>query len=121
MKKITFLFALMAFFAFSTSAQSVSTVPALDVTTTTPSINLSRGGDVTITVNKPTPNVQYTLLKPGAPPTIVEQLTANANGDKLTFKQLRFSSAGTYNYNVLAKDFSVAESFKVVIGSVGKK
>ena len=121
MKKITLLIALMAFVAVNVFAQSVTTVPAWDVKTTTPSINLTKVGDVTITVNNPSPNVQYTLLIPGAPPTIVEHLTANANGDKLSFKQLLFSSPGTYNYTVSAKDFSVLESFNVVIGSIKKK
>ena len=121
MKKFTLLITLIAFFAVNTFAQSVTTIPALDVSTTTPSIHFSNNGDVTITVNNPKPNVQYTLLKPGAPPTIIEQLTANASGDKLSFKKLQFSLPGTYNYNVLSKDYGVAESFNVVVGPIKKK
>ncbi len=116
MKKFTLFIALLAFIAFNTLGQTVTTIPALNNDTKTPSVIINSGDEVIIKIDNPKPNVEYTLLIPGAPPTIIEQVTINAKGESFSFKPVKFNNDGTFNYTVATEDFSLYKNFNVKVG-----
>ncbi|MCD4791272.1 MAG: hypothetical protein K8R37_14860 [Bacteroidales bacterium] len=121
MKKFTFLFLLTAFIAVNVFGQTVSTEPAWDNESATPTVTIKKDGDVVVKVTDPKPNVVHTLFIPGAPPTIIEQVTSNTKGESFSFKPLKFSTDRTVNYGVNASDLSISTSFNVAVGTKPKK
>ncbi|NCA86098.1 MAG: hypothetical protein EOM83_11070, partial [Clostridia bacterium] len=115
MKNFILFIALMAFVGFSAWGQSASTTPAWDAGTTPPTVNICVGGTLTVNITNPNTNIQHTLLIPGSPPSIVEQITSDGSGNNFSFTSLTFNTVETTTYTVSAADYSISQTFNVIV------